>query len=143
MCHVDSSVNIHLDLNYRQKQNGGNELKKVFAEKYYKKSKSLFYPRARNSMCRQNNCYNPFKMIFFPQSTITLKWFENATKISKKQLKIFPTFWVMLNLSILNCMYFFSQNVALYDVINGMVEFYRKYQYFLISFLIGILDTYF
>ena len=28
-------VNIYLDLDYRQKQNGGYELKKVFAEKYY------------------------------------------------------------------------------------------------------------
>jgi hypothetical protein len=26
---------IYLDLKYRQKQNGGYELKKVFAEKYY------------------------------------------------------------------------------------------------------------
>ena len=32
---VDSSVNIYLDLYCRQKQNGGYELEKVFAEKYY------------------------------------------------------------------------------------------------------------
>ena len=32
---VVSLVNIYLDLNYRQKQNDGYELKKVFAEKYY------------------------------------------------------------------------------------------------------------
>ena len=31
-------MNIHLDLNYRHKQNGGYEFKKVFAEKYYEKS---------------------------------------------------------------------------------------------------------
>ena len=30
-------MNIYLDLNSRQKQNGGYELKKVFAEKYYAK----------------------------------------------------------------------------------------------------------
>ena len=35
---VDFSVNIYLDLNNRQKQNGGYELKKVFAEKYYEQS---------------------------------------------------------------------------------------------------------
>jgi hypothetical protein len=35
---IDSLVNTYLDLNYRQKQNGGHELKKVFAEKYYEKS---------------------------------------------------------------------------------------------------------
>ena len=37
MSRVDSSVNIYLNLNYRQK-NGGYKLKKVFAEKYYEKS---------------------------------------------------------------------------------------------------------
>jgi hypothetical protein len=31
---VDSSVDIYLDLNYGQKQNGGYELKMVFTEKY-------------------------------------------------------------------------------------------------------------
>ena len=38
LIHIDSLVNIYLDLNYRQKKNGWHELKKVLAEKYYEKS---------------------------------------------------------------------------------------------------------
>ena len=34
LSHVDSTVNIYLDLNHKQKQNGRYELKKVFAEKF-------------------------------------------------------------------------------------------------------------